>query len=129
MSAFDKLNETIGGGGQMGLFGHIMKWVEDPQHGGLRGLVGDFEKSGLGAKVGSWVSSGMNQAISPAEMQKVLGPDRLQKLSTITGLSPDQMSAKLATILPEVIDKMTPAGTMPGGAAPPTPGGPAPAAS
>jgi uncharacterized protein YidB (DUF937 family) len=61
------------------------------------------------------VSTGVNQAVSPAELQKVLGPDRLQKLSQLTGMSPDQMSAKLATILPEVIDKMTPAGTLPDG--------------
>lgn len=115
MGLFDKMKDTAASVGAGGILGHVMKWVEDPQHGGLQGLIGDFQKSGLGAKVGSWVSTGVNQAVSPAELQKVLGADRLQKLAQITGMSPDQMSAKLATILPEVIDKMTPAGTLPDG--------------
>ena len=38
------------------------------QHGGLQGVVSEFEKNGLGATVKSWVGTGPNQPISPDDV-------------------------------------------------------------
>jgi uncharacterized protein YidB (DUF937 family) len=82
------------------------------QHGGLQGLVGQFERKGLGPKVQSWVANGPNQAITPEELHQVLGSDVVQKLAAKVGLSPQDVLAKLSAVLPKAVDQMTPAGTV-----------------
>ena len=41
--------------------------------GGISGLLQSFHSNGLGGLVNSWISTGENQAVSPAQMQQVLG--------------------------------------------------------
>ena len=83
------------------------------QHGGLQGMVGQFERNGLGATVKSWVGTGPNQPISPEEVQKALGPDLLRQLSEKSGLSMEDLAQKLAQVLPKAVDTLTPDGAIP----------------
>ena len=83
------------------------------QHGGLQGVINQFEQKGLGATVQSWVGTGPNQAITPDQVHQVLGPDLLQQLSAKSGLSVQDLASKLATVLPQAVDKMTPDGKVP----------------
>jgi uncharacterized protein YidB (DUF937 family) len=83
------------------------------RHGGLQGVVNEFEKNGLGATVKSWVSTGPNQPISPSEVQQVLGPDLLQQLSAKSGLSVQELTQKLSQVLPQAVDGLTPNGSIP----------------
>lgn len=84
------------------------------QHGGVQGIVSQLESQGLGATARSWVASGANQAISPAEVSKVFGNSPvLAQLAAKTGLSPEDLAQKLSQALPAAIDKLTPAGTIP----------------
>jgi uncharacterized protein YidB (DUF937 family) len=85
------------------------------KHGGLQGVVGEFEKKGLGATVKSWVGTGPNEPISPDEVRKVLGPDLLQQLSAKSGLSVQELAQKLSHVLPQAVDHLTPDGTIPQG--------------
>jgi uncharacterized protein YidB (DUF937 family) len=41
-----------------------------------------------------------------------LGYEKLQELGAKLGMSPDEMAAKLSQYLPQVIDKLTPRGTV-----------------
>ena len=83
------------------------------KHGGLQGVVSEFERNGLGGTVKSWVGTGPNQPISPDELQRALGPDLLQQLAQKSGLSVQDLSQKLSQVLPQAVDKMTPDGTLP----------------
>jgi len=84
------------------------------QHGGVQGIVSQLEQQGLGATARSWVSTGANQAISAEEIGKVFGSSpALAQLAARTGLSPQELAAKLSQALPAAIDKLTPAGTVP----------------
>jgi len=83
------------------------------KHGGLQGVVSEFEKNGLGPTISSWVGTGPNQAISPGDLHRALGPDLLQELAAKTGMSVQELSEKLAQVLPQAVDKMTPGGTIP----------------
>jgi len=83
------------------------------KHGGLQGVVNEFEKSGLGTTISSWVGTGPNQAISPGDLHRALGPDLLQELAAKTGMSVQELSEKLAQALPQAVDKMTPGGAIP----------------
>ncbi len=83
------------------------------KHGGVQGIVKEFETKGLGETVKSWVSTGPNQPISPDQVHSVLGSDLLNQLAAKSGLSIDELKQKLAHVLPTAIDKLTPGGVIP----------------
>ena len=80
---------------------------------GLRELIDHFQGHGKGEVAKSWVSSGPNQAIAPHELEAAIGPDVLSELVQRTGLSQDELIAKLARDLPSAVDKYTPEGRLP----------------
>jgi uncharacterized protein YidB (DUF937 family) len=83
--------------------------------GGLAGLVQGFQKNGLGDIVNSWVSTGQNLPITPAQIKQGLGSDFLSQLAGKAGVSPDAASAQLSSLLPDVVDKLTPNGKIEAG--------------
>jgi uncharacterized protein YidB (DUF937 family) len=80
------------------------------RHGGVKGLVDQFEKQGLGPTVQSWVGTGENKPITPDQVQHALGTDTLQQLAAKLGIDPNEMAAKLSEFLPKAVDKLTPDG-------------------
>jgi uncharacterized protein YidB (DUF937 family) len=108
MGMFDGLLGGIVGAGMVTVVNGIIE-----KHGGLQGLVSEFERSGLGNTVKSWVGTGPNQPISTADVQRALGPDLLQQLSAKSGLSVQDLTDKLAQVLPQAVDRMTPDGSIP----------------
>lgn len=108
MGMFDGLLGGIIGGGMVSVVNNIIE-----QHGGLQGVISAFESNGLGPTIQSWVGTGPNHAISPSDVQRVLGPELLQQLSAKSGLSVDEMAQKLAHVLPQAVDHLTPNGTLP----------------
>lgn len=85
------------------------------QQGGVEGLVKTFTDKGLGGVVSSWVSTGKNLPISADQIQQVLGSVQLRGLADKTGISTDDISKRLAEYLPQVVDKLTPDGSVPTG--------------
>jgi uncharacterized protein YidB (DUF937 family) len=83
--------------------------------GGLQQLVSSFQQKGLGDIIGSWISTGANQPISPDQLQKALGPDQLGRLARQTGLDTGALAGQLASLLPGLVDKLTPDGKLPEG--------------
>jgi uncharacterized protein YidB (DUF937 family) len=108
MGMFDGLLGGIVGAGMVSVVTNIIE-----QHGGVQGVVSQFEKSGLGATVSSWVGTGPNQPISPDDVHKALGPDLLQQLSQRSGLSVQDLAQRLSQVLPQAVDKLTPEGELP----------------
>jgi uncharacterized protein YidB (DUF937 family) len=108
MGMFDGLLGGIVGAGMVTVVNGIIE-----KHGGLQGLVSEFERNGLGNTVKSWVGTGPNQPISTADVQRALGPDLLQQLSAKSGLSVQDLTDKLAQVLPQAVDRMTPDGSIP----------------
>lgn len=96
------------------LLAGIMQLINDPQTGGLAGLVQAFQNGGLGEIAKSWVSTGQNLPISAEQIQSVLGSSGiLQNLASQFGLSSEQVSGQLAELLPQIVDKLTPNGALP----------------
>ena len=83
------------------------------KHGGVQGIVAQLEQQGLGATVKSWVGSGPNQPITADQVQQALGPGAIAALAAKAGMSPPDLAQKLAQILPQAIDKLTPGGVVP----------------
>lgn len=108
MGMLDGLLGGIVGAGMVSVVNGIIE-----KHGGLQGVVGEFERNGLGETVRSWVGSGPNQTISPDEVHRALGPDLLQQLSEKSGLSVQDLAQRLSQVLPQAVDKLTPNGAIP----------------
>jgi uncharacterized protein YidB (DUF937 family) len=83
------------------------------KHGGLPGLVNQFQQKGLGGVVQSWVGTGANQPISVEQLHNVLGVDTIAQMASKMGVNPEELSKKLAELLPQTVDKMTPGGVIP----------------
>ena len=67
MGLFDGLLGGIVGAGMVSVVSGIIE-----KHGGIQGVVSEFERNGLGPTVKSWVGTGPNQPISPEDLQKAL---------------------------------------------------------
>jgi len=105
------LDGVLGGVVGAAMSGVINRVLE--QNGGVQGIVDQFEQKGFGPTVRSWVGTGANQSITADQIHQVLGSGALQELAQKAGLSVPELTAKLAQLLPQAIDKLTPAGTIP----------------
>jgi uncharacterized protein YidB (DUF937 family) len=82
---------------------------------GINGLVDAFNSKGLGNLMSSWISTGPNLPVSGQQIQQTLGGGLLEQLAGKAGIAPQAASSQLAELLPEVIDKLTPNGSLPQG--------------
>lgn len=82
--------------------------------GGLAGLMKLFQQKGLGDMMSSWISTGPNPPVSAAQITDVLGPDTVKEFAVKAGVPHSEAGGILASILPSVINHVTPDGTMPG---------------
>ena len=85
----------------------VMQLVNNPQTGGLAGLVAKLQQGGIGDIVNSWVSTGQNLPVSGEQLQSALGGDMLGQIAAQLGVSPQQASGRLADLLPQIIDQLT----------------------
>ncbi|KQU51030.1 hypothetical protein ASG72_14635 [Bosea sp. Leaf344] len=125
----DKLAEWFGGmqqgrqpqGAPAGLDG-VLGGAGAPAAGGIGGMLGSgiqelierFKQANRGDAADSWVRSGPNQPIDDRDLEQAIGPDVMEKLVAQTGLSREELTRRLATRLPDAVDRYTPDGRMPG---------------
>jgi putative toxin-antitoxin system antitoxin component (TIGR02293 family) len=81
--------------------------------GGLADLIGKLSAGGVGPQVNSWIGRGANEPVQPGQLGSALGQDVLAELSQRTGMSQQELLNQLSTVLPQIIDHMTPHGRMP----------------
>jgi len=82
--------------------------------GGLGELMNSFKSAGQAETADSWVTPGVpTKGLTPQEVEQAIGAENLDELSTRTGLSRDELLQRLATAIPETVDKMTPGGQLP----------------
>lgn len=90
--------------------GAISQFLKD--NGGVSGLADKFRSGGAGEIFSSWVGTGNNQAIAAETISNVLGSVQVQQIAQKLGVDPNQASTLLATVLPQLIDKLTPDATV-----------------
>jgi uncharacterized protein YidB (DUF937 family) len=83
--------------------------------GGLQGLTQQFQQAGFGSHMNSWISTGQNMPISPDQLSQILGSGRMQEMAQQAGMDPQSMSGQLSQLLPQMIDRLTPQGSVPSG--------------
>jgi uncharacterized protein YidB (DUF937 family) len=95
----------------------IESYINSPQVGGVAGVQKMFEEKGLGGIVGSWIGNGQNLPISADQLQGALHSEALQQAAQKAGIDPSQLTSMMSTLLPHIIDKMTPNGQAQGASA------------
>jgi uncharacterized protein YidB (DUF937 family) len=78
--------------------------------GGLNELLKQFTQNGQKDTVDSWIGTGPNRQIAPPDLKQALGPDVVQALARATGMSEQELLARLSQVLPQAVDKYTPDG-------------------
>ena len=116
MGLLDKITSVLGSGeGASGLMEQVLNLVNNPEAGGLTGLIEKFQNNGLGDIISSWVGTGANQPVSGEQITSALGGDKIREIASRLGISDSEAVSGLANMLPQVIDKLTPEGTVPEG--------------
>ncbi len=115
MSLFEDLAKGVlggqGGAGQ-GAVSSILEMLQN-QPGGLSGMVQNFHQNGLGDVVSSWIGTGQNLPISADQLQSVLGSEQVQMIAQKLGISTADAGSHLASLLPQIIDGLSPNGRLP----------------
>ena len=113
------IGSVLGGGGQRssgaiaggGILAAVMGMLQ--QQGGLSAVLGKLQSSGLSAHTASWVSTGTNMAVSGDQLHQALGADALGDLAARLGISTHQAGGVLSQVLPELVNHVTPNGSLP----------------
>lgn len=132
MGLFDDLTKQAGGLGGLGNLGGLAELaMKNPQAiaavasllsskdgsvggtGGLGGMLQAFQGKGMGSMISSWISTGPNPPISAGQITDVLGADTLKQFAGKAGVSSGEAGGLLASLLPTVIDQLTPDGNTP----------------
>ena len=96
------LGGMLGGAGVGGLL-----------NGGIGELLEKFKQNGEGETAESWIKQGPNKEVSPPQLKQAIGADVLAQLQQQTGLSQEELLARLSRELPAAVDRYTPEGRLP----------------
>jgi uncharacterized protein YidB (DUF937 family) len=83
--------------------------------GGLSGILQAFQQGGLSHLIQSWIGTGQNLPVSPDQLKVALGPEWIARIAQSTGLPQAEVEQHLSTVLPQIIDHLTPNGRLPQG--------------
>ena len=81
--------------------------------GGLAGLVQAFQGKGMGDMMSSWISTGPNPPATADQIAQALGPQTVSQFAAKAGVAPGEAGGLLASLLPAMIDRLTPQGKVP----------------
>jgi uncharacterized protein YidB (DUF937 family) len=105
------ISSAIGGGDSSAVTDQLMGVLSEHGINGMSGLVSQFQQSGLGDHVASWVGTGENLPIDAASIQTALGTPVVASIAAKLGIDPATASQLLAQHLPNIVNNATPGGT------------------
>ncbi|APV50226.1 hypothetical protein BWI17_11325 [Betaproteobacteria bacterium GR16-43] len=103
--------------GGSGLAEAAMSILQGGQGRGLGEVLQAFHDKGFGDAVASWIGTGPNHPIGAEDLIAVLGSERVASIAKACGVSTEDASGQLASLLPKIVDGLTPHGSMPEGSA------------
>jgi uncharacterized protein YidB (DUF937 family) len=82
------------------------------QYGGLPGILQTLKNGGLTEQVDSWVGTGANLNVSAQQIGTALGDSVLTGIATKLDISREELAAKIAEYIPDVVNQVTPNGVV-----------------
>jgi uncharacterized protein YidB (DUF937 family) len=118
MGFMDDLKKVVVGqqgeaGGQSSMLDNLLEMLNDQKSGGITGLIQKFNEKGLGDHISSWIGTGENLPISADQIKDALGGDKIKEMASKLNLGEQDTSKSLADLLPQLIDRLTPDGSVP----------------
>lgn len=117
MSLLDTLASMAGGGennrgGGVAAASLIPALIEvvNKYPGGISGLLQQLQQGGLASVVASWLGSGPNEPVSPAQLGSALEPGVVNDLAERTGQDRNSVLEGLSSLLPKLVDQVSPNG-------------------
>ena len=89
----------------------VLQWVQ--RNGGIGQVLQRVNQHGYGSHADSWVGTGANAPLPPQAARQLLGGDELANLSSQLGVGEDEVADGFTEILPEVVDQLSPGGSLP----------------
>ncbi|MEX8133903.1 YidB family protein [Acinetobacter nosocomialis] len=87
----------------------ILGWVQ--QQGGLQAALEKLKGAGLGSQVQSWVDPNQsNSEVPTQQLQSLFNPADVEQVAQQTQAPKEQVYGAIASVLPQVIDSLTPQG-------------------
>ena len=113
MGLLDEVLAMAGGTQHASALNAILSLINSPQVGGLAGLQSMFQQGGLGHIMSSWIGNGPNLPVSANQLQNVLHGGSLQQAAQQAGMDSSQFTNTMSTLLPHLVDKVSPNGQLP----------------
>ncbi len=82
-------------------------------NGGLKKVLSGLQARGKTLETDSWVSTGENQPVAGEDIRDAVGDDEITSIADKLGVSKDEAATAVATVLPDVVDQVSPNGELP----------------
>jgi uncharacterized protein YidB (DUF937 family) len=83
------------------------------KQGGIGAVLDKLRNSGLGQHADSWVGAGANLPVSGDQLHQALGSEAINDMAAKLGVPAQAASGMLSKVLPELVNQLTPQGTLP----------------
>lgn len=102
------------GGGMKGQIAQVLVNQVMNSEKGVGGILEQFNANGMGDIVSSWLGTGENKEISAGQVEQGLGIDFIKNIAAEAKTDEGSVSNELTSLLPGLIDKLSPTGDLPG---------------
>lgn len=96
---------AAGDGGFAGMFERMLP-------GGLQAVLSQFQSSGLGQQVNSWLGRGPNEPLTVDDVRNALSNEQVRAVAQHLGVPVDRALEILAGGLPQAVDQASPDGEL-----------------
>ena len=86
----------------------VLSWIQ--RNGGLSGALDKLRGHGLADQTQSWVGQDANQEIDASHVQNLFDEQEIKQVAEQANTSPEQVYGAIASVLPEVVNSLTPQG-------------------
>jgi uncharacterized protein YidB (DUF937 family) len=113
MGAMNSTCDTVPSTNNDQVINAIMTVLAKQRSDGLEDLVDRFVEHGLGEVINSWISTEANLPVSVTQIRRILDRGLIDEIALQARISKREASLRLAVLLPEVINRLTPQGRIP----------------
>jgi uncharacterized protein YidB (DUF937 family) len=93
----------------------LLATLFDEQGGGLVGMAAQFRQRGLDDTFRSWIGDAAPRAVTPEQLEDVLGSSEISRLADRLEMVPDMVAVASSVMLPRLVRLVTPNGELPRG--------------
>lgn len=95
------------------LLSSLLGLMTDQRQGGFSGFLDRFRQADLDDAADSWVGTGPNTTLSNEQIESALGTETTEEMARQSGVDVETTRSALGTMIPRVVDYLTPNGAIP----------------